>query len=79
MARYSEREPLKLDSNNLIADAYAYYLDSSEKFLIDGDALAVYAFENSLLDWSYGGQILHAVYLMENTLNVMVSLHSEVH
>ena len=44
------------------------FLRSSERFLIDGDALAVYAFENPLVDWAHQGQILHVVYIMEKIL-----------
>ena len=54
--------PEMLNLMNEFADA--------EMFLIDGDSLFVELLLNKNLDWHYGGQFLHLIYLCERYLHL---------
>jgi len=40
----------------------------SENFIIDGESLVKQMFENPQLDWNFGGQFAHLIWLVENFL-----------
>ncbi len=44
-----------------------------EPFLLDGDALMMYALSNKYLDWRNGGQFLHLMYVVEQFLALLWS------
>ena len=44
----------------------------SEIFLVDGDSLLVSALNDDNLNWSFGGEMLHLIYLVERKLNKFV-------
>ena len=56
---------------NFLTQEYCDFLSDfgrSEPFLLDGDALTMYALSKKHLDWRNGGQYLHLVYIVEQFL-----------
>ena len=58
-----EQEYVKFQHVDVLSD-----FGSNEPFLVDGDALILYALDNAWLDWHNGGQFLHHVYIVESFL-----------
>ena len=44
----------------------------TEQFVIEGESLIRWAFEDTRLDWNCGGQILHLIFIVENLFNKLV-------
>lgn len=44
----------------------------TEKFVLEGDSLLQYAFEDERLDWSGGGQFLHLTFVVERFLSELL-------
>lgn len=60
MDRVLEAFSVKYDSH--LSDIFADF-GVNAPFFIDGDALLGQCFENNLVDWKYGGQPLHVIYI----------------
>jgi ATP-dependent RNA helicase DDX60 len=44
----------------------------TEQFVIEGDSLILWAFDDERLDWKHGGQFLHLIYIVENLISKLL-------
>ena len=70
----------KCQEHLYLGPEYADFLSDfgrNEPFLVDGDAVIMHAFKDKLLDWFYGGQFLHHMYIVEKFLQELCSRGSK--